>query len=240
MAAEMLGQVPAGRDVSRELIFVSDFQRTNWTGVDFSICADMRVQLESVDAKSNSTLNNLAILRAVARVGPLKEPTCNSTWKSATSRRAMDSIDVDVTVGNSAYRLHGTCGAWERTTLSQPIAVNADGWLTGEARLVDLHDALAADNSRAFVVHVRPRPGVRSVEPPAQGIKLLSGSGALAPFAGRARATSAQIVRPDPGQTDAESSLAAELSCWIIPASFRPKRFAPWRACCAAAEDCSM
>ncbi len=211
MAAEMLGQAPAGRDVSRELIFVSDFQRTNWTGVDFSILpADTRVQLESVDAKSNSTLNNLAILRAGCRGRPAQGADVQLDVEVGNFSPAIHPIDVDVTVGNSAYRLHGTCGAWERTTLSQTIAVNADGWLTGEARLVDPHDALAADNSRAFVVHVRPAPvyALLSRQPKGSSFYL---ERALAPFAGRARATSAQIVRLDPGQTDAESLVAAEL-----------------------------
>ena len=53
----MLARAPSDKQPHRELIIVSDFQRTNWTSVDFSVLPeDTRIQLEPVDPRETSFL----------------------------------------------------------------------------------------------------------------------------------------------------------------------------------------
>ena len=42
--------------------------------------------------------------------------------------------------------------------LASDVQFNEVGWFAGEARLVDVDDALPSDNVRPFVVHVQPKP----------------------------------------------------------------------------------
>ena len=211
MAAEMLDQAHPERKVARELIIVSDFQRTNWAAVDFSVLpADTRVQLESVETKAEVTPTNLAILRAGCQGRPAQGAEVQLEVEVGNFSPATHPIDVDVTIGNAVYRLHGNCGPWETTTLSQPIAASADGWLSGEAKLVEPHDALAADNARPFVVHVRPAPVYALVSRQPRGSSFYL-ERALAPFGARMNTAGARVVHVDPANADAESLAAAEL-----------------------------
>ena len=52
----------------------------------------------------------------------------------------------------------GACPPGRPTTLTEEIGPRRPGWQSGEARLVGIDDALAADNVRPFVLRVRPRP----------------------------------------------------------------------------------
>src|SRR5205814_9219096 len=59
-AAELLSK--AGEGVKRELVIVSDFQRSNWAAADFApLPADAKIQLDSVAPAE--PLPNLAVLR---------------------------------------------------------------------------------------------------------------------------------------------------------------------------------
>lgn len=220
-AAEMLGRAPSDKQPHRELIVVSDFQRTNWTAVDFSVLPDdTRIQLEPVDPRAaqagyataeDAALPNLAILRAGIAGHPAQGTEATLEVEIANNSSADGQpINVEVTIGAAAYRLQGTFPKWNKITLSQPVTLGSSGWLAGQARLVDVRDSLAADNARPFVVRVRPAPVYALVSREARGSSFYL-ERALAPFGGHQRAGAVKVVRVAPTQFDAESLAAAEL-----------------------------
>src|SRR5688572_3978375 len=154
-AAEMLSKVPD--DTRRELVVVSDFQRSNWATADFSpLPKDALIQLESVAPKQ--TPANLAVLRvgAKGRVEQgrdvLLEVDVANYWP------APREVTVEVTFGQSVERLSGVCPPGVTSTLSGQTVLRNAGWQTGQARITGGDDALAADDARPFVLHVRPTP----------------------------------------------------------------------------------
>ncbi len=223
LAAEMLSRAPANPQAKRELVIVSDFQHTNWAAADFSVLPeDTRIQLESVATKSDAAPANLAILRAGCAGRTSAGAELQLEIEVANFTPAVHPVDVEVTLGPAVYRLSGSCGPWEQTTLTQPLTLANAGWLAGEARLVDVHDALAADNVRPFVVHVRPSPvyALLSRQPKGSSFYL---ERALAPFTNRGRSTAVRTVRVDPTQADAESLAAAELIALDHPGKLSPE-----------------
>src|SRR5205814_1971822 len=96
-----------------------------------------------------------------------------------------------------------------KTTLAAEVALRGTGWQTGEARLVGVQDALAADDVRPFTLEVRPAPtfALLTRQPAAQRpsssyyLEL-----ALAPAA-----RAGKVVRLDPGQLDPEALAGSEV-----------------------------
>src|SRR5207253_819679 len=144
LAGELLARAgdPGRR---RELVVVSDFQRSNWANVDFSaLPQDTRIQLESVAPAE--ALANLAVLRvgSQGRIEQGREARLEVEVGnfSPTPRQ----VQVQLALGDATYRLEGLCPPWHRTTFAAEVPLRGLGWLTGEARLVDVQDALARDN----------------------------------------------------------------------------------------------
>lgn len=210
-AAEMLGRSPEG--ARKELVVISDFQRSNWASADFSpLPKDTRIQLESVAAKE--TPANLAVLgaRAQGRVEQGREARLEVDVGnfSATPR----DVQVDVTVGGTSLRLAGHCPPGVRTTLAGDYLPPHAGWQGGEARLVGAQDALAADDVRPFVIEVRPTPAFALVtrepakpQPTSSHFLEL----ALAPLRPREGRAAEKVVRIDPAALDKESVASADL-----------------------------
>jgi hypothetical protein len=154
-AGEMLANT--GTKVRREVAVISDFQRANWASADFSVLpADAVIQLETVAPVE--TPANLAILR----VGPQQRAEAGRAFRlefeignySASSR----TVTVEAVMGDAVHRVRGTVPPNGRATLVAETTVATAGWIVGEARLVDVQDALAADNARPIVVNVHPQP----------------------------------------------------------------------------------
>lgn len=154
---------------SRELIVISDFQRTNWSAADFSpLPQDVQIRLESI--APTETPANLGILRVgsrhrleVGREGKVEVDVGNF---SATPR----DVQVQVSLGSVEHRLRGNCPPNAVTTLSTKFLPSALGWQIGEAWMVDVSDALPADNRRpvAFEVHPAPSFAIISRQPEQQ------------------------------------------------------------------------
>src|SRR4029078_7587411 len=142
MAADML--VWAGpADTQRELIIVSDFQRTNWAGADFATLPEgTSIELESVAPME--TLGNLAVLR----VGTAGRSSAGQEQRlevevgnfSAGGR----NVEVGLRLGDATYPLKGTTPPFSKTTLTTVVHPTASGWHVGEARLIGVEDALPA------------------------------------------------------------------------------------------------
>ena len=155
-AGEMLSAA-GGDKVRHELVVVSDFQRTNWATADFSVLPrDTVIQLESIAPLE--TPANLAIVR----VGPQQRVERGRPFRLEVEVGNYSpmprQVTVEVTVGESAFRLHGTCTAGGRSTLVAETVLSVEGWQVGAARFVDVEDALSADNTRPLALQVYPQP----------------------------------------------------------------------------------
>ena len=215
MAARMLAPASENDHRRRELVVVSDFQRTAWTKADFSpLPADTHIQLESTAPPEPPA--NLAVLRvdghAAGSQGSVQLDVEVGNY-SPTARK----ITVEAALGDSTWRLSGTCPPGRRTTLSDEIGVRRPGWQTGEARRVGVDDALAADNVCPFVLLVRPQPTYVLMTRQAKGRKATSSlflECALAPTGGnnaRRGNQSPSVVRVDPASFDHATLTAGDL-----------------------------
>ncbi len=230
LAARMLAPASQRDRRRRELVVISDFQRSSWAKADFSpLPADTQIQLESTAPAQPPA--NLAILQAQGRAAGPQGSTQLDVDVGNYSPTA-GKITVEVAIGNSSWRLTGTCPPARRTTLSGDIGAVRPGWQAGEARLVAVDDALAADNVYPFVLHVRPQPTYVLMTRQARGRKATSSlflECALAPTArnnrqpgehasagGAARLPGGalpcpRIVRMDPAALDQAVAAAGDL-----------------------------
>jgi hypothetical protein len=212
-AAEMLAPASENDHRRRELVIVSDFQRSNWGQADFSpLPEETQIQLESTAPVRR--LPNVALLaggvRGRASQGGAASLEVEIGNYSDTPRR----MTVEVLLGDAVHRLEGACPAGRRTTLAREIPLQAAGWQTGKARLVDVDDALPADDARALVVEVRSKPVYalitrqRSSERPSSSHFLEC---ALAPDANQGEDASARVQRVAAEAVDSETLAPADL-----------------------------
>ncbi len=138
-------------------MIVSDFQRSNWATVDFSVLpAGTRIELQSVAPAE--TPPNLAIVRVAAQGRAEIGRDLRLEIEVGNFSESPQTVTVEVVLGEATTQLSGLCGANSKTVLTGDIILPEPGWQTGEARLLGVSDALAADNVRACVFDVRPAP----------------------------------------------------------------------------------
>jgi hypothetical protein len=211
LAAEMLSGAP-GDGVRRELVVVSDFQRSNWGSVDFSsLPIDTRIRLESVAPETE--LPNVALLDVAAagraEVGHELRLNVAVGNYSPTLRH----VRVQVDLGSTAVNIEGDCPPHNRTVLSGEIVAREPGWHAGTARLLDVEDALPDDNVRAFVIDVRPPPALALITRQAANVVPSSSyfiERALSPYEAQERRSSTRIVRLRPEAIDRETLSSVE------------------------------
>lgn len=151
-AGEMLSGAP-GDELKRELVIISDFQRSNWTGVDFSpLPKATLIQMESV--APSQPVANLAILRVASQGRMEQGRDVRLEVEVGNYSPVPQSVQVEVTLGDSSYRLTGLCPPNVKTTLSGDVALRDSGFLVGQAKLIGMEDGLAADDVRPFVLNV--------------------------------------------------------------------------------------
>jgi hypothetical protein len=211
-AAELLAvAVEPGR--RRELVVVSDFQRSNWASVDLSVLPqDTVIQLESVAPAE--PLANLAVMR-VGTPGRVEQGRdVRVEVEVGNFSPAARPVQVEVTVGDSVSRAEGLCPPGIRTTLAVEVPPRGTGWQIGTARILDAQDALAADDARPFVLDVRPPPTFalltrqRPEDKPSASYYL---ERALSPLAPRDGRPDARVTRLDPTQPDDTALAAADV-----------------------------
>jgi hypothetical protein len=212
LAGEMLATEGAA-DARRELVVVSDFQRTNWASANFdSLPQGTLIRLESAapaEAAGNYAITRVA-LAGRAESGQevrLEADVGNFTAAAATVRS-------EVRVGGASYQLSGICPPLVKTTLTTTFRAGPAGWQMGQARLLGVEDALAADNVRPCAFEVMPPPTYAFItsEPaqrkPSSTYYL---ERAIAPLESTDPAAGKRIVRVDPEQLDRQSLAAADL-----------------------------
>ena len=209
-ASRMLAPRAEGDRRRRELVVVSDFQRSNWASADFAqLPEDTRIQLESVGAAGpGATPPNLAVTRVAGSVRSVGTKSVRLEVDVVNDSPAAEKATVEVALGDNTFRLGGVCAPGRRTTLSGEVELRGLGWQWGEARLVGVDDALAADDRRAVAIEVRPRPTYALVtrqpatQRPSSSHFLEC---ALVPDARLKEKASARVVRIDPAALDRQS-----------------------------------
>ncbi|WP_439624539.1 BatA domain-containing protein [Gemmata sp.] len=202
-AGELLSSAAAGSG-RRELVIVSDFQRSNWASVDFGVLpAETLIQFESVAPAE--ALANLAVLR-VATPGRVEQGRdVRIEVEVGNFSPAARQVQIEVAAGESVSRAEGLCAAGVRTTLAVEVPPRGTGWQTGLARIVGGRDALPADDSRPFVLDIRPLPSYalvtrqRPEERPSSSYYL---ERALSPLSPRPGRPEPRVTRLDPAQPD--------------------------------------
>jgi hypothetical protein len=204
LAARMLAPEGPGDKRRFELVVISDFQRANWAGADFSVLPEKtEIRLESVAPALPPP--NLGVLGVDCREQGVQGRDIQLAVEVGNFSSAARRVTVEVDVGQRTCRLEGTCPAGGRTTLTDQLRRRQEGWLSGQARLLGVDDALAADNSRPLVVQVRPKPAYVLVT--RQPSRLRPSSShflecALVPDARMGDKAAASLTRVDPAQLD--------------------------------------
>ena len=213
LSARMLAPASQQDRRRRELIVISDFQRTSWTKADFSVLpAETQIQLESTS--STEAFPNVAILRVEGKTSRSQQGSVQLQVEIGNYSPVARKVSVVVALDDSNWRLSGLCPAGQRTTLTEEINLRGTGWRSGEARLLDVDDALAADNKCPFVVHLRPKPtyAIATRQPATQrpsSSHFLEC--ALVPDGQIKEKASANVIRLDPASIDRDSLTPADL-----------------------------
>ncbi len=153
--AEMFEQ--ADPESRLEVCIVSDFQRSNWATVDFSVLPqNCETQLKSVT--SNDKAANLAVLdlKANGRVAADKE--AEVTVRLGNFSDTPRTVRVEVNMGPVVIPIEGHCPPRSQTTLVGRVPINGDGWHTGTARLIAANDSLPADDELPIALQAWPQP----------------------------------------------------------------------------------
>jgi len=160
MASTMLAG--GGAEAESEVVVVSDFQRSNWAAVDFSILPkETRIKLESV-AKPE-TLANIAIESARFLEQPTAGAPATLEVEVGNFSKAARNVTVEVTIGPAVVSLEGGCPAGRSTLLTAEVALPSTGWQVGWAKIADNLDALSVDDKFPFVVQSIDSPGIAVV-----------------------------------------------------------------------------
>jgi hypothetical protein len=213
MAADMLAHVGSAADIRRELVVVSDFQRSNWSNADFATFPkDTAIQLESV--APDEAPANLGILHVAsqgrAEIGREVRLDVDIGNYSLTPRL----VRVEVALGNAVYQLEGNCAPNSKTTLSAQILPHSVGWQVGEARLLGMEDAMPTDNVRPCALEVRPPPIYALITRQSEQQRPSSSyylQRALDPIEARSGKSKSRVVRVSPANFDRETIGTAEL-----------------------------
>lgn len=146
---------------NKELILISDFQRSNWGGLNLDqIDASTKILYETV---ATDPLENVAItaVRFPQRV-IVGQPSVCEVDVANYSNRAVD-IRCDLELTHAAVSLEKTIQPDSFSTLSASVVMPEIGWELGWAKLRSHLDAQPRDDQRAVAVEVRGAPRVAIV-----------------------------------------------------------------------------
>lgn len=212
-AAELLANAAAQPGQRRELVIISDFQRSNWATADFSVLPrDTSIQFESV--APGQSPGNFGIVRCTIQGRAEPQRPVRLEVEVANDSATARQVQVEVSLGPALYKIEGLCPPTASTVLSTDVSFEQPGWLAGQARLLDLEDALPADNLRPMVVQVRPAPVYAMVsrllaEPRASSSYFLAR--ALAPRRQDGSEAAEKVLWVAPNRADRESLAGADL-----------------------------
>ena len=224
LASQMLAAAQGSEGLRRELVIVSDMQRTNWAAPDFAVLPEGTVvEIESVAPRE--PLENLAVVRTGLTGAAAQGQAARLEVEVANFTAAPRPVACEVTLDQSAYRLEGVCPAQSKATLSQEVTLGASGWQSGRARLLDIHDALSADDERPLVAEVQPPAMYALVTRQPRGAVNSSFyvERALSPYANREHGNAAKVLRVETSQLDDQALAGAQLVVLDHPGKLSPE-----------------
>jgi hypothetical protein len=152
-ASECLAAAGGDSELLREVVVVSDFQRSNWTAVDFRVLpTDTRIQLESV--MPADAVANVGVLKAGLQGRAEQGHTAQLQVEVGNYAPAARQVRIQVDLAGATYQLEGLCPANASRTFSTNIECDQAGWHRGKVSIDDISDALPADDTLWFVAHV--------------------------------------------------------------------------------------
>lgn len=206
----------------RELVIISDFQRTNWATAAFEqFPPGTKIQLESV--ATSPTAANLGITRVACRPLGSRQERMLLEVDIGNYSPAARKVTVEVTLGQGVFRFTAACPPRVVTTLAEEVALSdqirgasnnmAGGWLWGTAQLLEVNDALATDDVRPLIVQLHGEPSYALVTedaPRRQASSNLILKSVLLPEV-RSDEESRRLATILPSTIDNESFAAADL-----------------------------
>jgi hypothetical protein len=211
-AGELLSRTAEEAGARRELVIVSDFQRSNWSAADFAaVPEDVLIRLEYVDGTSR--LDNVAVqridLEGGAESGGAAKLRVELGNFSPSARRARLEVRLD----DDVQTIEPVLAANGKTVVPIEIACPRAGWRIGTASLINAGDALAADDRRAFAVHVRPPPAYLLVtrQPSESRGSSYFIERAAAPLGTDKAAAREKVVRLNPERLDRDALQGVEV-----------------------------
>ncbi|MDB5323027.1 MAG: hypothetical protein JWN40_4658 [Phycisphaerales bacterium] len=210
LAGDMLAK--SAPEQRRELVIVSDFQRTNWTTADFSpLPKDTKIELKSV---GDSDRANVGILRVSAPGRAEQGRELRVEVEVGNYSTTARDIQVELTIGKGTYRVAGLCPPGLSTAISTTFTPTEPGWQTGQAKLLNVEDSLKADDVRPFALDVRPSPTYllvtrESAKPQATSSHFTER--ALAPVVARDGKPAIRVVRVQPSSLDRDAAAGGDL-----------------------------
>ncbi|EAQ78535.1 vWA domain-containing protein [Blastopirellula marina] len=157
LAARQLAPLDENDQRRRELVVISDFQRSGWGAANFdAIAPATKIQLESTAAEE--TPDNLAILSAVCQPIGARQDRVLLTVRVGNYSPTSRNLIVEAEIGDAAYRLSGVCDPQDEALLKQEIPIRMTGWIAGQVRLVDSEDTIPGDDWRPVVARLRGEP----------------------------------------------------------------------------------
>lgn len=222
-AAEMLasGGKPGAR---RELVIVSDFQRTNWASADFStLPSDTVIRLASVAGEETPVNFSIERVAPAMRLEIGQETRLEVDVGNHSPAAA--NLRVQVRLGDAVHELSGNCPPHSVTTLSTNILPTTPGWQVGEAKILALSDSLPADNIRPCIFEVSEPPSFAIVTRQAEQLRPSSSyyiERALSPGELGQPAGKKRLFRLAPDQLDQASLAPADLIILDHPGRLSP------------------
>ncbi|TWT94415.1 hypothetical protein Pla52n_52360 [Stieleria varia] len=140
---------------TRELVIVSDFQRSSWARADFkSLPEDTTVTM--IPISGEKPLGNLAIeqvrLSSQPTLGKPVTMLVDIANHSDDSRKVQCRLELE----RINQQAEITLDPQSQSTLQIPVTWQGSGWQTGVVKLVDNNDALPADDMVPLAFGVRP------------------------------------------------------------------------------------
>lgn len=144
-----------------QLVIVTDLQETNWREITReSLPPGIEIVVEAVglgpDA-GNLAVTNVVPLGRIEAGRPARLRVDMQNYSGADQTRT-----VELTAADRVLRLEASLKAGAAASLifelSEEETSLAEGWLTGQARIIEARDALEVDDSRSFAFELKPAP----------------------------------------------------------------------------------
>lgn len=172
-AAEMLSIRSTNENedkVASELVIVSDFQRSNWSTVDFSVLPQTtRIRLQSVG--STEPMDKVAILDVGFAEPPVVGAVATLEVTVANYCRSANLVEVQAVWDDQVLQLQQMCPPGVKTVLTGDVTIPSGGWKTGWAMLKQNEDVLAIDDRFPFVIQAAEQPAIALISRQPPGLK---------------------------------------------------------------------